>query len=294
MLVSDVLMGLAVVALLLWHEPVLTLMAAGGIGALSVVVTAFTHRRLRPLGATFRQITERMYKTTNEAIGGIKEIKVLGREPYFSSLFGSIVDRHANVTVRYMLLTDGPRFVIEILVVGGILAVVLAALSTNGDFAALAGTVALFAAAAYRLMPIAHRMLSSIAGLQFNSAVLDALEEGLALAPAATPAAASKPLPFRNSIRFRDVSFRYVGMAQDAIRGLSFEIPCNRSIAFVGATGAGKTTVVDLMIGLLSPTGGQSRLTASRLATKRGGRGRPISGTFPSRSFCSTTRFGAT
>ena len=123
-----------------------------------------------------------MYKTTNEAIGGIREIKVPRREPYFSSLFeaswtGTRTSRSG--TCRF---TDGPRFVIEILLVVGGIQASFWLRSTNGDFAALAGTVALFAAAAYRLMPIATGCLSSIAGLQFNSAVLDALEEGLALA----------------------------------------------------------------------------------------------------------------
>ena len=257
MLISDIVMGLAVLALLVWHDPVLTAIATVGVGGLAASIPVFTHRKLQPLGAKYRQLTDGLFKTTNEAIGGIKEIKVLGRESFFARVFGDIAKDHARVTIRYMMLTDGPRFMFEVVVVGGILAAVLIALAGSADYAAFAGTVALFAAAAYRLMPLAHRMLSSIAGLQFNRAVLDALGEGLRPSSGVSLGAVPTPLPFRGRIRFRGVSFRYAGAAQETISGLSFEVPCNQSIAFVGSTGVGKTTVVDLMIGLLSPTGGK-------------------------------------
>jgi ABC-type multidrug transport system fused ATPase/permease subunit len=256
LLISDVTMSLGILCLLLWHDPLLTGVAVVCIGALAMLVPGFTRRRLKPLGGEYRKLNEGLFKTAGEAIGGIKEIKVLGREGFFARQFDAISAEHARVTVRYMLLTDSPRFLMEIAVIGGILGTVLVALTTTSNYAAFAGTVALFAGAAYRIMPIGHRILTSIAGLQFNSAVLDALEEGLAPVPMSVLAGPAAPLPYGREIRFRDVSFRYAGAAVDTIRGLSFEIPCNRSVAFVGPTGVGKTTVVDLLIGLLTPTAG--------------------------------------
>ena len=190
---------------------------------------------------------------------------MLGREGFFARKFDKNAADSAGVMVRYMLLTNSPRFLMEIAVIGGILGAVLVALTTTSNYAAFAGTVALFAGAAYRIMPLGHRILTSIAGLQFNSAVLDALEEGLTPVPMSALAGPAEPLPFAREIRFRDVSFRYVGAADDTIRSLSFDIPCNRSIAFVGPTGVGKTTVVDLLIGLLSPTSGAIEVDGTTL-----------------------------
>lgn len=256
LLISDIVMGLATLALLLWANPVLTGIALLFVGGIAAFVPGFTRKRLKPLGAEYRKLSEDLFKTTSEAIGGIKEIKVLGRESFFVRLFGKIAGDHVRVFVQYMMLTEAPRFILEIMVVGGILVTALVALSTSADSAAFAGTVTLFAAAAYRMMPLGHRMLGSIAGLQFNSAVLDALEEGLRPVAPAVLAPPAAPLPFERSIRFRGVSFRYANAAEHTILDLSFDVPCNASVAFVGPTGVGKTTVVDLLAGLLAPDGG--------------------------------------
>ena len=256
MLISDVVMGCAILALLLLHDPLLTGIAAVAVGALAAFVPGFTRKRLKPLGARYRQLNEDLFKTTGEAIGGIKEIKVLGRELFFARRFEETADEHARVTIKYMMITDAPRYFLEMMVIGGILVLMLLALAATSDYAAVAGTVALFAAAAYRMMPLGHRMLTSIAGLQFNSAILDALAEGLKPLPPDAMAPPPAPIPFAQRIRFRNVSFRYAGAAQDTLRDLSLDIACNEAVAFVGPTGVGKTTVVDLLTGLLAPSAG--------------------------------------
>jgi ABC-type multidrug transport system fused ATPase/permease subunit len=120
-------------------------------------------------------------------------------------------------------------------------------------------------------MPLGHRMLSSIAGLQFNSAILDALAEGLAPVPPGALAPPPSPLPFEQSIRFRSVGFRYAGAAQDTLADLSLEIAANEAVAFVGPTGVGKTTIVDLLAGLLAPSAGAIEVDGVTLddATRR-------------------------
>ena len=256
MLISDTAMGVAILALLFWYDPLLTGVAALAVGMIAALVPGFTNKRLKPLGARYRQLTENLFKTTNEAIGGIKEIKVLGRESFFASRFDETAAEHARVTVKYMMITDGPRYLLEMVVIGGILIIMLLALAATADYAVVAGTVTLFAAAAYRMMPLGHRMLSSVAGLQFNGVILDALAEGLKPLPVEAHALLSTPLPFANNIRFRDVSFRYADATDDTLRDTAFEIACNQAVAFVGPTGVGKTTVVDLLTGLLTPSSG--------------------------------------
>jgi ABC-type multidrug transport system fused ATPase/permease subunit len=265
MLISDVVMGGAILALLLLHDPVMTGIGALVVGALAAFVPGFTRRRLKPLGHRYRQLNEDLFKTTGEAVGGIKEIKVLGRESFFARRFEEIADEHARVTIKYMMITDGPRYFLEMMVIGGILVLMMLALATTSDYAAVAGTVALFAAAAYRMMPLGHRMMTSIAGLQFNSAILDALAEGLKPLPREALAPAPAPLPFADRIALRRVAFRYGGAARETLTDLSLEIACNDAVAFVGPTGVGKTTVVDLLTGLLAPTAGAIEIDGAAL-----------------------------
>jgi len=265
MLISDVVMGVAILALLLWHDPLMTGIAVVAVGGLAAFVPGFTRKRLKPLGARYRALNETLFKTTAEALGGIKEIKVLGREGFFARRFDETAEQHARVTIRYMMITDAPRYFLEMMVIGGILALMVAALATTSDYAALAGTVALFAAAAYRMMPLGHRMLSSVAGLQFNAAILDALAEGLKPVPPGALAPPPAPLPYAKQIRFRDVGFCYQGAAEETLHDLSFEISANEAVAFVGPTGVGKTTVVDLLAGLLAPTRGTIEIDGTPL-----------------------------
>lgn len=258
MLFSDLVMGAAIVALLLWYDPLLTGMAVVVVAMLAATVPSFTKKHLKPLGERYRHLNEQIFKITSEAIGGIKEIKLLGREPYFASRFDKVAGEHAQVTVRYMMITDGPRYFLEMIVVSGILLLVLFTLASTKDLAQIGGTMALFAAAAYRMMPLGHRMLSNIAGLQFNSAILNALADGLAAqtAPLSISESVQEPLPFTRNIQLRNVTFRYSGAVDHAVSALSLKIPAKQAIAFVGPTGAGKTTLVDLIAGLLTPGSG--------------------------------------
>ena len=256
MLISDVVMGLAILALLMWHDPVLTGVAAIAVAALAALVPGLTRKRLKPLGARYRQLNETLFKTTGEAIGGIKEIKVLGRESFFARRFDETAEEHARVTIRYMMITDAPRYLLEMMVIGGILVLMLLALATTSDYATLAGTVALFAAAAYRMMPLGHRMLSSIAGLQFNSAILDALADGLKPVPPGALAPPPAPLPFAERIRFRNVGFRYAGSSSPAVHEIDLAVAPGEMIALVGPSGAGKTTLINLIPRFIQPTQG--------------------------------------
>ena len=258
MLLSDLAMALAVLGLLVWHDPVITGVAVLCVVGIGGFVPVFTKRRLLPLGKKNRKLLAAIYKIANEAIGGAKEIKILGREAYFLDRFRATLSERERTVITYRILSDAPRYLLEMLVVGGLLLLVLVVVSASTNYAAVAGTVALFATAAYRLIPTGDRILKSIAGLHFNRAILDALGEGLRPV-AALPARqgeTAQPLPFSSRIALRDVSFRYAGAETDAVSHLSLEVPCNRSVAFVGPTGAGKTTLVDLIIGLLAPSAG--------------------------------------
>ena len=258
-IIADAVMGTAIVGLLLWNDPLMTLIAGSALGGLAGAFLGLSRGRVRRLGQTHRQLNERIYRTTAEAFGGIKELKVLGRETYFTDAFFDASHRFARTTISYMLFTELPRFGLEIIVMGGILTMTLVVLSQTGDMSQVAGTMALFVAALYRLMPTLHRLINSFTGLRFSQAILDDLASVMKFGEANRKRMAESvvPMVFNDHIRLEDVRFRYLGAAEDTIKGVSLDIPRNVSIAFIGPTGVGKTTLVDIVLGLLEPTRGR-------------------------------------
>ncbi len=256
-LVADAVTSIAVLILLLWNDPWVTMIAMTALAVLAGGALAALRQRVRTLGVTHRALNESLYKTTAEALGGVKELKVLGREGHFVRLFASVADRFARTAIVYQLLVDLPRYVLEIVVTGGILVLAWVLFARSPDPGQAAATLALFVAALYRLMPVVHRMFSCIAGLNFNRAILNDLSGILADAADADLGARPTPLPFEQGLRLDDVYYRYAGTQDGTLRGVSLDVPRNAAIALVGPTGVGKTTLVDIVLGLLTPTSGQ-------------------------------------
>ncbi len=257
-LVTDGVMSGAIIGFLIWQEPFVTLIALSCFGLIGIVLAWGMKRKLQELGRRHRALNDSLFKTVNESFGGIKEIKVLGRESFFVSAFTAVAREHARVAIVFMLLTDAPRFVLEILAVGAIMVVVFVALGEARDISAIAGILVLFGFATYRLLPIVHRMVSCIGGLRFNESVLAGLHEAVVAAEAegVWTAAPGRQLAFHREIVLDRVGFRYPRATIDALQDITLRIPSRSVVAIVGRTGAGKTTLVDLILGLLAPTSG--------------------------------------
>ena len=259
-IIADLAMLAAILGMLFYNDPLVTLGTLGVLGGLAGGILWLSRRRLLRLGQANRHYNELLYKTTGEAINGIKEIKVLGRESHFTEKFFGVSHRFARNSIIYQMFVEIPRFGLEILVVGGLLVIAFVMSRSDASTAEVTTTLTLFVAAFYRLMPSVHRLFSSFAGLQFNRAILDDLSESMLAstderlrADAETPDA----MPFSDRMRLDDVRFRYGGAPSDTLNGISLTIPKNASIAFVGPTGVGKTTLVDMILGLLEPSSGR-------------------------------------
>ena len=150
-----------------------------------------------------------------------------------------------------------PRYALEALAFGGIVLIVLYLLREQQDLQAIIPILGLYAFAGYRLMPSLQQIFHGLTNIRFNAAALDQLIADL---PAAGSTAVSTPaapaLRLRDSIRLRGVTFRYATAKETLFEGLDLEIRAATTVAFVGETGSGKTTLVDLILGLLRPGAG--------------------------------------
>lgn len=264
-IVSSSLGSIAIMGLLVavnWQAALAIAVVLGGsYGTIYLVA----RRNLGRISAEQVDANSKKFKAAREALGGIKDLKVLSREGEFLDRFAAHAKRHARNNVVAGVIADLPRYALETIAFGGIVIAMLYFLMTGRETAQIVPLLALYAFAGYRLLPALQQVFSSITTLRFSVAALDVLYDDFAgdareveaSERQLAEAAQATPLPFERSLELRDVVFHYPDAPTPALRGISLQIEANTTVGFVGATGSGKTTTIDLILGLLSPTEGQ-------------------------------------
>jgi ABC-type multidrug transport system fused ATPase/permease subunit len=241
----------------------LTIMAVLG-GAYAVIYITY-RGRTQHMGRERTEANAARYKAAAEALGGIKDVKVLGREEEFMRRFSAPSLSFSMTVARGFAVAQLPRYALDSLAFGGILLIVLYMLVVRGDAGQVIPVVSLYAVAGYRLLPTLQAAFHSLARIRFSAPALDELHGDLfgpeRVAPVAAPVPADAPLPaplaFEREIAVQDLAFRYEGTPSRVLKGVSLAVPRNRSVALVGSTGSGKTTLVDIVLGLLEPEDGR-------------------------------------
>jgi ABC-type multidrug transport system fused ATPase/permease subunit len=262
---GEILVVLAVTAVLMIVEPLATLGAVLILGVPTALMYRATQHRLAVAGRVAEQSFAFMIQWTTQAINGIKETLVTARAPFFIDRHGYHIRRVAESMATFTFLSVLPRLIIDTLAVIAMVAVVLIVLVRGQDLLGILPALTMFAAAAIRLMPSTSRIANGMAQLRFHYASAKVIYEELS--EARGPESANRlprscedgslPLPFRYSLQLDRLCYRYPSMPLPAIRDISFQIQKGDWISLIGPTGAGKTTLVDLMLGLFVPTSGR-------------------------------------
>lgn len=199
-------------------------------------------------------------KTTLQALGGIKEIQLRHEQDLMVDAYRASRTRSAAAQRTSSFLSEMPKYVLEILFVAGIGLMTVLAYAQNDPEQAL-GTIALFGVAGFRILPSMVRCLASLTLVRSGLPALDLVEADLAHAREEPPSepTASERLPLERELVLDSISFRYPDGVRDVLTNISLTIPAGSSVAFVGSSGAGKTTLVDILLGFHRPTSGTVR-----------------------------------
>lgn len=261
---SGALVSFFILSLLLVVNPAIAISIILVLGGAYLAIYLVTSRRLSRIGVGQFHANTMKYKIASEALAGIKDIKILGRESVFLDEFFKHAQRHAKANTVAGTVSKVPRFALEIIAFGGILLIILFNLGSERAFDQLIPLLALYALAGYRLLPALQQIFSSISTIRYHLPALDALYLDLKEEEIITKSDSylekiqnSKPLPFTQEFVLSAVTYHYPGIHELAIKGLNLAIKPNTSIGLVGSTGSGKTTTVDIILGLLTPTSGQ-------------------------------------
>ena len=258
MLLTDGFVTIALCLALVAIEPIAMLVTICSVGGVAVVFHNFSKRRIGQWGVE-RQLQDGIkLQQMSETFGGIKEIVMTGREEYFRGRFSLNVGQLAHLNRKFYTLLGIPRLYLELLSVAGLAALVLSMLALGRTSESLLPLLALFAGGAFRLMPAINRITFAFQSLRMGRPIIEVLQASLLNTHFIEPTSQDlRPVQLMRSIRFEDVSYSYPNSQKFVIEGLSFEIMKGSQVGFVGTTGAGKSTLVDILLGLLRPTRGR-------------------------------------
>ena len=260
-LVSNLLIIAMLAVYLLYTDVVITLVVAALLGLCSYFYFAIMRKRTVDYGKQNQIYNGKMIQAVNQALGGIKEIKVLARENYFVRAYEENGRYYASSLKKSQFYRNAPKYLIETVCVCGVLATILIKLQMGADVQELVPQLSVFAMAAFRLLPSVNQVNNLLNGILFLKPSIDRIYEDLQEAGAKKnerpPERDYRRLPAADAVRFEHVTFRYPGTEKEILSDLSVELPLKKSIGFVGSSGAGKTTFMDLLLGLLSPDQGR-------------------------------------
>jgi ATP-binding cassette subfamily C protein len=271
-MVGDLLMSAGLLYVLVSTSPRLSIVAGAVIILLMVAVLRLTKRAAGYMGSELHELNASTIQGLQQALGGIKELKVLGREQYFYEEFVDLQHRRRLLGDIGVTLGSLASLVVQTILVCGALALVavLALLGVSGIAAVpIAGV---FGYAGARILPMANSIVITINGLRANrKAVDDLFEDFVSLSPAPVAAAAdARHVEFKDAIVLDRVSYTYPLAESAALSDVSLVIRRGESIGIVGPTGAGKSTLVDLILGLLPPREGRILIDGADLSRAHG------------------------
>jgi ATP-binding cassette, subfamily B, bacterial PglK len=260
---------LAIVGLLLWVEPIVALVSFVVLGGSYMLFFRLKRRSLKGLGQMRVDANRQRFRLANEALTGIKDIKLLGREQAYLERYAVPSVRMAKAQVRITVLSQVPQFALQAVALGGVILLCLvlidpAGLASGAALGGLLPILGVFAFAGQRLMPELSKLYTSLAAMQAGSAAVDAVHEDLVQRknPDQFPKKAPVGLGLTTALDLDDISFSYPNAEQAGLRGVTLSIRAGEKIGIVGSTGAGKTTLADVILGLLEP--GQGRLVVDQ------------------------------
>jgi ABC-type multidrug transport system fused ATPase/permease subunit len=256
-LMAQLAVTIALLGLLLLVDPLLAVSVGLVLGIAYGGILALMSSWLNTLGQGRIQANQERYTVVSEAFGAAKEVKAGGLESVFIGRFAKPAETYAKGQATAQVIAQVPRFALEAIAFGGMLLVILYLMAQSGSFAVALPIIALYAFAGYRLMPALQQIYGAVTQLKFAGPALNALHTDLMGLKAVDPYdKESEPLPLNKCIQLNNIVYQYPNAIAPALNGINFSIPARSTVGLVGSTGSGKTTTVDLILGLLDPQEG--------------------------------------
>ena len=256
LITAESLVVLGIFTLMFVSEGLNALLVASVLGLASWGFYRLTKTRIKRWGEEIQGHEKLRLQYLREGLGAAKDVKLLGREKNFIDQYQVSNLGSAEINRYRTTLAALPRLWLELLGVIGIVVIILLMIAQNKPMESLVPTLGLFAVAAFRLMPSANRLLNSTQSVRFSSPAFNNLHREFSLLEGPKPLKEYLPLPFKKALVLEGIDFSYPSIEALVLKEISLSIKQGEAVGFIGSTGAGKSTLVDVILGLLVPIAG--------------------------------------
>ena len=250
-LIAKSMILIALVTLLVFTDPKLALIISVTLGGSYWLIFSIVRIFLNRIGKERLKSNELRFLAISQAFGAAKEVKVGGLEQIFVKRFSDPAKSYALTSAYAQIIRQIPRFILEAIAFGGILLVILYLMTKTGSFGNALPILSLYVFAGYRLMPALQSAYSSFTQLTFIGPAIDKLYEDIKNLNYQKTAEDKSKLILNKKISLKNIYYNYPNTSKSVLENISINISAKSKVGFIGATGSGKTTTVDIILGLL-------------------------------------------
>lgn len=275
MFIAETITTIFILCLLIILKPLPSLLAGSVLGTAMFIFYRVTRNKIGVLGRLRQNYNEQMFRWVNQGLGGIKETKVLGREGFFVNEYNKNSKGYVHAERFMYIINQLPRPFLETICIFGMMLIVLLMIKQSSELQTVIPTLSLFVMAAFRIIPSMNRVFAAATQIRYNSYTVEAIYNDIVLCDKAAFSSSKGNFQIKDKpsipvsslleeettsdtlIELKNIYYKYPNTQKWVLMDISLSVPKNYSIGFVGPSGAGKTTIVDVILGLLVPTKGE-------------------------------------
>ncbi|ABB24242.1 ATPase [Pelodictyon luteolum DSM 273] len=262
---------LCIFSLLLIVEPLGTLNILLVLGLTSISFVMLTRQNVAKWGNDRQHHEGLRMQHLQQGLGGIKDVKILGKEDYFLSRYGYHNTSSTKVRRKNTTIQQVPRLWLELLSVTGLIVLVLTMMMQGKDMDSIVPNLGFFAVATFRMMPSVNRILNALQSLQYCLPVVDIISRDFSLPFHEEPQEKTGAIRFKSSLHLENITYAYPQANRQTIEDITLTIQKGESVGFIGPSGSGKSTLIDLLLGLLAPNHGTISIDGNDIRTNMRG-----------------------
>jgi ABC-type multidrug transport system fused ATPase/permease subunit len=255
-LIAKGVVVMALITLLIIVDPKLAFIVGSSLAGIYFFIFYFIREYLRRIGNKRLDNNQLRFTAVSEAFGAAKEVKVGGLEQTYIKSFSDSAKIFAQSQASSQVVSQLPRYILEAIAFGGILLITLYIMALKGSFNSALPVISLYVFAGYRLMPALQQIYSSFTRLAFVGPSLDKLTSDIKNLKPFNEKQDKGVLSLNKAITLKNIHYEYPNASRTALKNINLSILAKSTVGIIGATGSGKTTTVDIILGLLEPQKG--------------------------------------
>lgn len=267
-LIASGMVTIAIIILLIITDPKLAIMVSLSLGVAYGITYYLTRNYLNKIGSQSLKNNQLRFTAVIEAFSAAKEIKLGGLEQTYINRFSGPAQIFARSAASATVIRQLPRFILEAIAFGGIMLVILYLMSLKGSFNNALPIISLYAFAGYRLMPALQQIYGSLTQLSFVGPSLEKLYNDIKNLKSVNSNENQEVLTLKEKITLKGVDYNYPNASKTALKNININIPAKSTVGIIGATGCGKTTTVDIILGLLKAQKGNLEVDGQIITKK--------------------------